>query len=67
MKVLAIQAELQQKAFDKCIDGAAFKGDGKYHEIMNMYKTSQLYGKNCDVEAFMHCLLEYFKKRKDDE
>jgi hypothetical protein len=51
-----------KRAFDACIDKIAFKGEGKYHDVMNMYKISQLYGKNCETETLVHCLLEYFKK-----
>lgn len=60
-KPIVSDAEIK-RAFDKCIDGLAFKGEGKYHEVMNMYKTAQLYGKNCETESLMHCLAEYFKK-----
>lgn len=51
-----------KRAFDKCIEHAAFNGDGKYHDVMNMYKTSLLYGKNSETESLMSCLLDYFKK-----
>lgn len=60
-KPVAADSEIK-RAFDKCVDAFAFKGEGKYHEVMNMYKTAQLYGKNCETESLMHCLLEYFKK-----
>jgi hypothetical protein len=60
-KPVATDAEIK-RAFDKCVDAFAFKGEGKYHEVMNMYKMAQLYGKNCETESLMHCLSEYYKK-----
>lgn len=54
-----------QKLFDKVVSELAKNGD--YANIMSMYHTSQMYGKNGSLESFFTAFAEMYKKSAKQE